>query len=169
VTRGAYGRRVREAKAFLDGLDQSPFDQLDAEMAAAAASFAYERAANLRDKILDLRWLQERLAWLQNARLEYSFVYPATNVDGQAIWYLIRGGRVLAATAAPDQARSRSRAQKALNAVFPVRGGPPLVSGECFDHVLLVAAWFRRYPDQKKLVFNVDRARSLCAPPSMSA
>jgi hypothetical protein len=34
---------------------------------------------------------------------------------------------------------------------------------------LLVAAWFRRYAEEKKLVFGVDHARSLCTPASMSA
>jgi hypothetical protein len=138
-------------------------------MEIAAASFAYERAAGLRDRIDDLHWLQERLTWLQQARREYSFVYPVIAESGREIWYLIRAGRVWLTTAAPHDARTRKSAVKALDAVFPTKGGPSIVPGEHFDHVLLVAAWFRRYPAERQRVIDIDHARSLCMLASMSA
>ncbi|MFL5327708.1 MAG: UvrB/UvrC motif-containing protein [Gemmataceae bacterium] len=169
VTRASYARNVRRAKAFLDGLDDSLLHQLQTEMESAAASFAYERAAGLRDRIEDLRWLQERLAWLQQARREYSFVYSVITPSGREIWYLIRAGRVWLTTAAPHDARTRKSAVKALDAVFPTKGGPSVVPGEHFDHVLLVAAWFRRYPAERQRVIDLDRARGLCSPASLIA
>lgn len=159
VSRRTYNRSARSAKAFLEGLDNSPLDHLEAEMKLAAGSFAFERAASIRDKINDLMWLQERLSWLQQARREFSFVYAVGPT-----WHLIRGGRVLASVVAPKCQRTRVRAFKAIEAVFPERGGPPTVAGDAYDHVLLVSSWFRRHPDEKSGLLNEANARDLCLP-----
>src|SRR4051812_40525504 len=118
-------------------------------MTNAAAVQNYELAAVLRNTVDDLFWLQERLAWLQKARREYSFVYP---VDSG--WYLIRGGRVLFAVPAPGNTRPRRAAAKAIDAVFPSSGGPSIVPNELYDHVLLVSGWFRRRSDERGRVYS---------------
>jgi excinuclease ABC subunit C len=130
-------------------------------MAAAAAATQFERAATLRDRVNDLIWLQERLAWLQNARQEYSFVYPAESCGGKRIWYLIRAGRVLMAVAEPTTVRTRRRALAALDAVFPENGGPSVVPNDLYDHVLLVTGWFRRRPEEHGRILSVTAARRL--------
>src|SRR5262249_54006602 len=68
VSRSGYGRQVRAARAFLDGADDSVLRTLEREMAVAAESLAFERAAALRDKLDAIRWLSDRLSWLQRAR-----------------------------------------------------------------------------------------------------
>ena len=55
VTREQYLEQVRAACEFLDGQCEEMQDQLEAEMKKAAAAQEYERAAELRDLITDLR------------------------------------------------------------------------------------------------------------------
>lgn len=157
ITRPQYSRDVREAKAFLDGQDREPLDQLKKAMADAAAACQFERAASLRDRIDDLHWLQERLAWLQTARREYSFIYP---VEG--VWYILRGGRVMAAVPAPKCRRSRKAALKAVDSIFPAHSGASIIPNEMYDHVLLVAAWFRRHASEMGRILSPDAARIQC-------
>jgi excinuclease ABC subunit C len=157
ITRPQYSRGVRAAKAFLDGLDDEPMVTLKKSMVEAATAKQFERAASLRDRIDDLYWLQERLAWLQTARREFSFVYP---VEG--VWYILRGGRVMAAVPAPHCRRSRNVALKAVNAVFPIPGGASIIPNEMYDHVLLISAWFRRHSAEKERILTPDIARSRC-------
>jgi excinuclease ABC subunit C len=157
ITRPQYSRGVRAAKAFLDGVDAEPLQKLKQAMAEAAAAHQFERAASLRDRIDDLYWLQERLAWLQTARREFSFVYP---VEG--VWYVLRGGRVMAAVPAPHCRRSRKTALKAVDAIFPLGGGSSIIPNEMYDHVLLVSAWFRRHASEKERIFSPNEAREHC-------
>src|SRR5262249_40945797 len=138
ITKPQYSRGVKAAKAFLDGQDIEPMRKLQQAMAEAAALEQFERAASLRDRINDLFWLQERLAWLQTARREFSFVYP---IEG--VWYVLRGGRVMAAVRAPRCQRTRKTALKAVDSVFPIDGSASIIPNEMYDHVLLVSAWFR--------------------------
>jgi excinuclease ABC subunit C len=163
VTRREYSQSVRAAKAFLDGLDSEPLEELQRAMRSAAALFAFERAATLRDKLADLQWLSERLGWLQDARREYSFVYPVQEGDGPTIWYLIRGGRVLASVRAPRDLRSRRAASRALDVVFPNHGGPAVLPDALYDHVLLVSGWFRRYAPERANTYSIEQARQICS------
>lgn len=156
ITKPQYSRGVREAKAFLDGQDREPIEKLKKAMADAATAYEFERAASLRDRIDDLNWLQERLAWLQTARREYSFIYP---IEG--VWYVLRGGRVMAAVIAPKCRRTRKTALKAIDAVFPA-SGTSIIPNEMYDHVLLVAAWFRRHADEKERILMPKDARERC-------
>lgn len=169
ITRPTYSRAARTAKAFLDGRDDAPLKDLKQSMAEAAAAQRYEQAASFRDRLDDLEWLQARLAWLTHARQEYSFVYPVESNGGGVIWHLIRGGRVLISVPAPTNQRTRREASKVLNAVFPPGGGPSVIPGDLYDHVLLVSGWFRRNPGEQARVIPVDRARQMCIPPSAVA
>lgn len=157
ITKPQYGRGVKAARSFLDGHDMDPLLKLKAAMAEAAAAQQFERAASLRDRIDDLYWLQERLAWLQTARREFSFVYP---VEG--VWYVLRGGRVMAAVSAPRCRRTRKTALKAVDAVFPASGGSSIIPNEMYDHVLLVSAWFRRHASEKDRILTPNQAREHC-------
>lgn len=152
-----YSRSVHSAKAFLDGHDQEPLRQLRQAMADAAAAAQFERAASLRDRIDDLGWLRERLAWLQTARREFSFIYP---IGG--IWYVLRGGRVLAAVVEPSCRRSRRAALKVIDAVYPSSGRHSVIPNEMYDHVLLVSAWFRRHAVDMERILSPEQARLRC-------
>lgn len=89
-----YGALVKQTRAFLSGGGQGLQQQLAAEMEAASAAMAYERAALIRDRLRSF-----------SSMTESSVVNPKTieNADVVALWqqagqscvqvFLIRGGR----------------------------------------------------------------------------
>jgi excinuclease ABC subunit C len=163
VSRSSYGRQARAARAFLDGTDDGPLRTLEREMVAASAAQAYERAAALRDKLDVLRWLAERLAWLQRARREHTFVYVVPGNDGGTLWYLIHRGRVRAALPAPHDPLARQNVRAAVEAVFTDSGRDegPLPTDQ-LDSILLVAGWFRKHPDERQRLLTPAGALELC-------
>ena len=132
-------------------------------MAAASAAQAYERAAALRDKLEELRWLAERLAWLQSARREHTFIYAVTGDDGRTLWYLLHRGRVRAALTAPRDPTTRQVARAAIESVFAEcgRDGGPLPADQ-MDSILLVAGWFRKHADERRRTLTPAEALELC-------
>lgn len=116
-------------------------------MLQASNATQFERAAGLRDRLAHLDWLAERLNWLRHARAENTFVYPLTGPDERTVWYLIHRGRVRGACYLPNCAATSRKAAKLLNDVYEELA--PGVTPQQVDHVLLVSAWFRKYPEQK--------------------
>lgn len=164
VTRSGYGRQTRAARAFLDGTDDGVIAKIQREMAAAATDQAYERAAALRDKLEVLRWLAERLAWLQRARREHTFVYPLTGDDGRNLWYLIHRGRVRAVVPAPADAATRRAARTAVERVFTDADAESTATpADQVDSILLVASWFRKRVDERQRLLSPAEALSRCA------
>jgi hypothetical protein len=124
-----------------------------------AAALAFERAAALRDRLDDLRWLSRHLERMRQAA-ENSFLYPVKGSDGSELWYLIHGGRVRAVLPAPRDEAGREAARAAAQATYRTGGaaGPPGLDE--IDGVLLVAAWFHRYPaERERTVPSAERAR----------
>nr|VFK21361.1 MAG: Excinuclease ABC subunit C [Candidatus Kentron sp. LFY] len=60
VDKVVYGIDVRHTLMFLDGKDQEIIENLVVRMEAAAKSLAYETAAHYRDRVRNLRQIQER-------------------------------------------------------------------------------------------------------------
>lgn len=165
VTRAGYAKQVRAARAFLEGRDVGLLTGLERDMTTAAEALEFERAAALRDKLEPLRWLHERLVWLQQARDEHTFVYPLIGDDGRTLWYLIHRGRVCATVLEPNDPTSRRAARSAIEAAFPQRGGPDgLVSQDQIDSIMIVAGWFRRQPDERTRILQPGDALALCEP-----
>jgi excinuclease ABC subunit C len=158
-----YGVRVQQARAFLAGTDLRPLEALASEMTAAAQAQDYERAAVVRDRLESLRWLHHQLQRMRQAQAEGSFVYPVTGHTGSRLWYLIHGGRTVAAVAAPSSAATCALAAARLEDVYgkdrPRGGMPSLVH---LDGVLLVAAWFRRYPRERTRALTPAAALAAC-------
>ncbi|MFO0807003.1 MAG: UvrB/UvrC motif-containing protein [Gemmataceae bacterium] len=161
TSRASYSRQVRAARAFLDGTDDAILHRLQREMENAAAALAFERAAVARDRLEAVQWLSDKLAWLQRARREYTFVYPLAADDGRSLWYLVRGGRVVRGVVAPRDARTRIVAYNALHECFgsdsPIPIGPDQI-----DSVLLVAAWFKRNPAERLQTLTPEQAIVRC-------
>ncbi len=151
----AYAKNVRALRDFLDGSDRSLLDSIDAEMKAASARMEYERAMTLRDKLFDLRSLTERLVWLKNARQHHSFIYPLIGADERCVWYFIERGQVRAVIYQPRTARSRVKACSLIDDIY--RSQKPIATvmphGQV-DSVLLVAAWFRKRPEERTGCLN---------------
>jgi excinuclease ABC subunit C len=142
-TRHDYGAQVRAARAFLDGSDRTPLETLERDMLEAATALQFERAAALRDKWEALHWLSRHLERLRDA-VAQSFVYPVAGHDGTETCYLIRRGRVVAALPRPAD-------DETLRASFSSDRAVPGPLGVAeVDGVLLVASWFRRYPEERK-------------------
>jgi excinuclease ABC subunit C len=156
-TRAAYAQRVGAARTFLEGKDGTLLAGLERDMAAASAALAFERAAGLRDRVEVLRWLHDRLNRLRQLRDGQSFVYPAAEV-----WYLIHQGRVAAARPAPSQ-QTAARTAAMIEALYRRRFPPgAALAGHEVDGVLLVAGWFRKYPEERARVLAPEEALALC-------
>ena len=132
-------------------------------MTAAAAAQAYEHAGALRDKLKVLRWLHDQLERMRRAQAEGALVYPVAGHDGSRLWYLIHGGRTVAAVPAPENSAASRRAAAQIEEVYrlesPADGGPLF---EHFDGVLLVAAWFRRHPEERARTLQPAEALAQC-------
>jgi excinuclease ABC subunit C len=162
-TRTEYAGRVRAARAFLDGKDPGPLHDLEREMNAAAEAQAYERAAGLRDKVEPLRWLSEQLEQVRRLRADGSFVYPVEGRDDGQVWYLVHHGRVVAAMTPPQDEAGRRAAAARLEAVYRRQEAQVrLESAEHLDGILLLAAWFRRYPEERGRAWPPAEALARC-------
>jgi excinuclease ABC subunit C len=163
VSRSGYSRQVRAVRAFLDGSDDGPLRDLEGQMHAASAALEFEKAAVLRDKYTDLAWLRERLDWLHSERGRLTFVYPLRGDDGSHLWYLVQRGRVLAAVAAPATLEERRAAAAALEAAYGGRRrlDASLPEGQ-IDHVLIVANWFNKRPEERAAVLEPADALARC-------
>jgi len=163
-TQAAYARRVGEARAFLEGTDGALLAALERDMTAASAALAFERAAALRDRLQALQWLGGHLARLRQLRQGQSFVYPVRGPEGGEVWYLIHQGRVSASRPAPSP-ETAPRTAALIEALYRRRFPPgAALAGNEVDGVLLVAAWFRKYPQERARVLAPEQARALCAP-----
>jgi excinuclease ABC subunit C len=151
VTRAKYHQHARDVRAFLDGRDREYLKSLETQMHAAAAAERFEAAAHLRDKWSDLTWLVNRLDSLKSAQKNLSFVYPVPAGQGQTMWYLLHGGRVLGCVNAPCDRASAQVALERLRGVYgPNNAEPVLDAYEPIDGMVLVLSWFRKYPRQQR-------------------
>jgi excinuclease ABC subunit C len=148
-SRTRYHDHVRAARAFLCGAS-TVLQELERDMTAASTALAFERAAQLRDRLEAFRWLQEQLLRIRLARRRHSFIYPISDPHGNAVWYLIHRGGVERAIAAPVDAAARREAAQSVHDVYRTKQPrlEPAAVGE-IEAVLLVAAWFRRHPEER--------------------
>ncbi len=159
-TRQGYHGQVRAVKAFLEGRDLSVLDALESRMQEAAASLQFERASALRDKLVDLRFLVDRLTWLTQARSEHSFIYPLLGSDGRVLWYLIHRGQVRYVAWEPTTPAQADGLKQRLEQVY--HDHEAMGTAVCptrVDSILLVASWFRKYPQEREHLLTVGAAR----------
>jgi len=121
-----YDHRVALARAFLEGTDDAPMDQLRTDMVGASDRLDFERAASLRDKLQRLEALRMAFSRLRFAVEELTLVAEhAVSLDG----------------APPEQLATLARS------VFDVAGtrGTAIPAHEV-DELLLLSSWFRQHP-----------------------
>lgn len=147
-----YEERVSLCRAFLEGGGDGgtdPVEHFHREMERHSAAQAYERAALYRDKLRRLERLREQLGQMRFALESLSFIYPVPGQGGDDRVYLIRRGTVRAERPAPRSTPDRFDLQRLVDEVFqpgePQRG--PVRLHE-IDEILLLSAWFRRFPDE---------------------
>jgi excinuclease ABC subunit C len=144
-----YDERVALARAFLDGVDDGPMLTLRGQMEACSERLEFERAAAYRDKLRRLEDLREQFARLRFAVETLSFVYTVPGHEGDDRVYLVRRGRVRHEQAAPRTAAERRQLAARVADVFGTAEhvGTSVPSHE-IDELLLMSAWFRRFPDE---------------------
>ncbi len=153
----------RAVKDFLEGRDLTVLTRVENKMYAAAERQDFELAAAIRDKIAPVQWLRLRLTGLDEARKNHSFVYPVECADRGTIWYLIRQGRVCSAVAEPSDPLSRRRVAETIREIYSKKAAwHGVVPSQFVDHVLLVAGWFRRRPEELRRVLPIERAFDRC-------
>lgn len=155
---GEYATALIRLKAFLDGNDRSLLTAVRDLMETAAGRFEYEKAAALRDRLRVFEWVDARLTWLRDARSGAPCVYPLTGWDGRERWYLISRGQVVSTHFAPDSAIGRAHLLERLSTELSrcglARSGSRTLTAGNVDNILLVLAWFRKYPgEQKRLIY----------------
>ena len=142
-----YGSRVRMARSFLEGIDDSPIEGLRAEMLASSERMEFERAAALRDKLGRLEGLREQFIRFRFAVETLSFLYPVTGHDGDDRVYLVRRGRVRAERPVPKTPAERAELLALADDVFNgVEFEGAAVPTHEIDELLLLSSWFRRFP-----------------------
>jgi excinuclease ABC subunit C len=148
-TETEYQRRVRLARAFLDGDADEPLRWLGERMLEAAERWNFEYAAQLRDRSQRLEALREEFGRLREALDRLSFLYSVAGEDGDDRVYLVRRGTVRAWVAQPRTARDRRRLARLVAEHFgqPEPGGA-LVAKHQVDEILLLARWFRLNPEE---------------------
>lgn len=162
-TRRRYSENVRGLQNFLSGGSSKLIGKLNDEMERASSRLEYERAMLLRDKIADLNWLIERLVWLRRARLEHSCIYPLQGPDQKIVWYFIECGQVRAAFYPPRDDHSCRAIAKRIDEIYATPShAETMVPRGRIDSVLLVAAWFRKRPDERSRCIDAEQARTAC-------
>jgi excinuclease ABC subunit C len=162
-SRGAYFAEVRRAKSFLDGDHEPTLGRLRAAMADAARKQEFERAAALRDKVQALDWLNMRLKRLRDARQELSLVYPVEGPGRCTWWYVLHAGRPLLAAPAPRTGAEAEAFLDTLDRIYRRNDDPRLAdSYEHIDGMLLVSAWFRKFPRERRRALTPEQAMKNC-------
>jgi excinuclease ABC subunit C len=153
VSSSDYMQRVRMARAFLDGTDDSPIEALRAEMEGSSSRLEYERAAAYRDKLHRLEALRAEFGRLRFAVESLSFAYTVPGNDGKERVYAIRRGRVRGEMEVPSNAVEQSALDEMLAQVFSDAVDGMQVPSHEIDELLLLSSWFRRFPRE------LDRTR----------
>jgi excinuclease ABC subunit C len=157
-----YAAQVRVARAFLEGRDTRALNKIEDGMAVASERLDFERAAALRDRLENLRWLADRLEFMRRARHKYTFIYPVRGHDETVVWYLIHQSQVRGAVAAPNDNSSRKQAAEQIEALYHKNGRARLWPNEEIDGLLLVAGWFRRHPEERSRAIAPSQAYAAC-------
>jgi excinuclease ABC subunit C len=144
-----YHTRVGMARAFLDGVDDSPLATLRSEMLASSERMEFERAASLRDKLGRLEGLREQFIRFRFAIETLSFLYPVEGHNGDDRVYLVRRGRVRAERPMPRTPAERAELLALADDVFNgVEFEGASVPTHEIDELLLLSSWFRRFPTE---------------------
>jgi excinuclease ABC subunit C len=162
-SRNEYRRQTSAVRAFLEGHDDTPLRATGEEMKSASASLQFEKAAALRDKLDSLSWIHDRLKRLRSLCQQPPFIYPVRGDDGTEAWYLIRNGLVVASLPPP---RSVSEKRSVSKRIRDALGDRPAIQAQLnatdMDGVYLVAAWFRRHPQERQRALQPSEALELC-------
>ncbi len=156
--REAYEAQVTAAARFLEGANVAPIEAVREQMLAAAANQQYELAGRARDTLRSLEYVQRKLDMFAAARRDYSFIYAASGYDGCGIWYLIRRGELTEVATAPRNAEDYTALKPTLRRwAATLDGTSTRPAGENPHTLALIAAWFRKHPDELERTFSPEQ------------
>ncbi|MGL6072715.1 MAG: GIY-YIG nuclease family protein [Fimbriiglobus sp.] len=162
-SRAEYSAKSRAAKAFLDGRDRTPLTELTKRMRMASNQLLFEQAQALRDRLVPLTWIEDRLTFLRSARQQGSFVYPLAADDGRVMWYLIRHGEVQAVAREPQPGPQAEAMLKLLEQTAAIPNTTTEITYKTVDSVLLVYSWFRQHPEAREQLLTFEEAKNRVA------
>lgn len=150
VRADVYSDRVRQARAFLEGLDDDPIERLRAAMQSASVALEYERAGVLRDKLQRLESLREQFGRLRFAVESLSFAYIVPGHGGEDRFYLVRRGVIRGEYPAPQSDSDWERMQSECARIYGTSRAhaPTSVPAHEVDELLLMTSWFSTNPEQ---------------------
>jgi excinuclease ABC subunit C len=155
-----YTAQVQAARQFLAGADRAPLVLLERQMQQAAAAEQYERASLLRDKFAAFSWLHRQLDQLREAQAMEPMVYSVLGHDGLWRWYLLHCGRAVTAALAPADLDGVAGLLRKWEALRP----SSTYGAEHRAGVLLLAAWFRRHPQERARVVALASVQQAAGP-----
>ena len=158
---GDYSDLVHQAVQFLNGGRPEVLQALESKMHAAAARQAFESAAIYRDSFNQLSWLDRRLSGLRMAQQQLNGVLEIDARRQRTAWMLLRGGKLVATVAKPDNPK---RAIAAVEAIDNARKGNSALSTNLLEMMLqlIVVSWFRKNPDLKQQLITFDESLKHC-------
>jgi excinuclease ABC subunit C len=161
-SRRQYHGQLKKLAEFLEGGEAPWLEEIENAMMQAAMTQNYEQAHLIKQRWLPLHWLRERLGFLRSARESSSFIYQANCHTGKKLWFAIERGTIIKVVYVPRTSRGREKLQAELEIMMrKSRNGNPQGA---FDSVLLVTAWFRRYPGERENLLG-EEAEIVVKPP----
>lgn len=147
-----YAARVALARAFLDGNDDGPIDQVRRKMESSSLNLEFERAASFRDKLQRLETLRDQFGQLRFAVETLSFVYTVPGHEGDDRVYIVKRGVVRAEVEKPRSTSQRKQLRQLVEQIFGGEDQRPAASVPTheIDELLLLSSWFRRFPKEMK-------------------
>jgi excinuclease ABC subunit C len=158
-TRTKYTAQLRAARAFLNGRDLTTLTRLEEEVGTAAASQQFERAATIRDKLIRLQHLSDRLGMLRERPLPEQFIYPVA-AGRRTLWYVVAATRVVAAIGAPGDPQQAARCLARLRSVYEPRALEALKGDRLSTQIL--SGWFRSRPAELAAALTPGEAIKFC-------
>lgn len=147
---GEYRAQSATIRAFLEGQTDEPVQRLTRSMMEASEALNFEKAAVLRNRLVHVQWLHQRVLHFHANMDRLTFRYAATGSDGTQWIYLIRRGTVRAEVAVPTTAKAKRELETLAKRIFD---GPDPTGADIPTHDLdefyLVASWFRRRPHER--------------------
>ena len=149
VSQRRYRARFKAARDYLEGRHDAPVEALRAAMEESSERLEFERAAQIRDKMLRLESLREQFERLRFAVESLSFVYTVPGHGGDDRAYVIRRGRIRAELPAPTTAEERNAlAVRAADVFAPAELKSATIPAHEVDELMLLSSWFRKFPKE---------------------
>lgn len=159
---GEYQQRVERLHGFLAGRDRGLLDQLKARMNAAAKNQSFEQAANIRDHLDHLSWLDRRLNGLRMSEEVLDGVLQIEARKDRLAWLVLRQGKLVQSIA--YHANRPDRAQAAMETLTEIANRQTEMPSTRLDISLqlLIVSWFRKHPHYRRQIIGFEQAIESC-------